>query len=57
MCIRDSVMTLSVDIGVACFRRSFFEHGEITPPYRDAAIAAMIGFLAPYAETHDANES
>ena len=51
------VMTLSVDIGVACFRRSFFEHGEITPPYRDAAIAAMIGFLAPYAETHDANES
>lgn len=50
------VMTLSVDIGVACFRRSFFEHGEITPPYRDAAIAAMIGFLAPYAEAYNASK-
>jgi len=42
--------TLSADIGTACFRRSFFEHGEITPAYRDAAIAAMTGFLAPYVE-------
>lgn len=42
------VMTLSADIGTACFRRSFFEHGEITPAYRDAAIAAMTGFLEPY---------
>lgn len=50
------VMTLSVDIGVACFRRSFFEHGEITPPYRDAAIAAMIGFLTPYAEAQSASK-
>ena len=40
--------TLATDIGVACFRRSFFEHGEITPPYRDAAVAAMTAFLAPY---------
>ncbi|HSW13629.1 MAG TPA: TetR/AcrR family transcriptional regulator [Solimonas sp.] len=40
--------TLSADIGTACFRRSFFEHGEITPEYRDAAIVAMTGFLAPY---------
>ncbi|AXQ28280.1 TetR/AcrR family transcriptional regulator [Solimonas sp. K1W22B-7] len=37
--------TLSADIGTACFRRSFFEHGEITPAYRDAAVAAMAGFL------------
>ncbi|MGH8430386.1 MAG: TetR/AcrR family transcriptional regulator [Solimonas sp.] len=42
------ITTLSVDIGVACFRRSFFEHGRITPRYRDAAVAAMTGFLAPY---------
>ncbi len=40
--------TLAADIGTACFRRSFFEHGEITPAYRDAAVAAMAGFLAPY---------
>lgn len=41
--------TLSADIGTACFRRSFFEHGEITTEYRDAAIAAMTGFLEHYA--------
>ncbi|MDM4772283.1 TetR/AcrR family transcriptional regulator [Solimonas sp. SE-A11] len=40
--------TLAADIGTACFRRSFFEYGEITPAYRDAAVAAMAGFLAPY---------
>jgi AcrR family transcriptional regulator len=44
------VTTLAADIGTACFRRSFFEHGEITPAYRDAAVAAMTGFLAPYVE-------
>lgn len=44
------IMTLSVDIGTACFRRSFFEHGTITPDYRNAAVAAMNGFLAPYVE-------
>lgn len=43
--------TLVVDIGMACFRRSFFEHGRITPAYRDAAVAAMTGFLAPYVTT------
>lgn len=42
--------TLSADIGTAVFRRSYFEHGEITPAYRDAAVAAMAGFLAPYIE-------
>ncbi|SFF55768.1 transcriptional regulator, TetR family [Fontimonas thermophila] len=41
--------TLAVDIGMACFRRSFYAHGRITPAYRNAAIAAMIGFLEPYA--------
>lgn len=45
------VLTLSVDIGTACFRRSFFETGSITPAYRDAAIAAMTGFLRPYVES------
>lgn len=44
------VTTLCADIGTAVFRRSFFEHGEITPAYRDAATAAMTGFLAPYVE-------
>lgn len=47
------VTTLSADIGTACFRRSFFEHGEITPAYRDAAVAAMIGFLEGYAKVTD----
>ncbi len=41
-------MTLAADIGTACFRRSFFEHGEITPAYRDAAVAAMTGFISAY---------
>lgn len=42
------ITTLSVDIGTACFRRSFVEHGEITPAYRDAAVTAMTAFLASY---------
>lgn len=42
------VTTLAVDIGSACLRRSYFEHGTITPPYCEAAVAAMTGFLAPY---------
>ncbi|WP_162932424.1 TetR/AcrR family transcriptional regulator [Solimonas sp. K1W22B-7] len=45
------VTTLSVDIATACFRRSFFEHGSITPAYRDAAVAAMMNFLLPYVDT------
>jgi len=44
------VTTLSVDIGMACFRRSVFEHGRIIPAYRDAAVTAMTGFLAPHVE-------
>lgn len=42
------IAALSVDIAVACLRRSFFNHGRITPAYRDAAVQAMIDFLAPY---------
>lgn len=44
------ITTLSADIGTACFRRSYFEHGRITPAYRDAAVTAMVGFLTPYVE-------
>lgn len=40
--------TLSVEIGVACFRRSYFEHGRITPAYAAAAETAMTAFLLPY---------
>jgi len=42
------VATVATDIGTACFRRSFFEHGTITPAYRDTAAAAMTRFLEPY---------
>lgn len=44
------VATLTVDIGVACFRRSVFERGNITPAYRDAASAAMVAFIQPYVD-------
>ncbi|HKY92739.1 MAG TPA: TetR/AcrR family transcriptional regulator [Nevskiaceae bacterium] len=44
------VTTLATDIGTACFRRSYFENGSITPAYRDAAVAAMIAFLEPWIE-------
>lgn len=43
------ITTLAADLGTAVFRRSYFEHGEITPPYRAAAAEAMTGFLAAYA--------
>lgn len=42
------VIVLTVDIGTACLRRSFFEHGHVTPAYCDIASKAMTGFLAPY---------
>lgn len=45
------VFTLAIDIGLACFRRSFFEHGEIRPEYKDAAVHAMRSFLQPYLES------
>jgi AcrR family transcriptional regulator len=44
------VSTLAADIGTACFRRSYFEHGEITPAYQAAAVTAMTSFLSRYVE-------
>lgn len=44
------VPTLATDIATACFRRSFFIHGKITPQYRDAAVQAMTSFIANYVE-------
>lgn len=41
------VAALAIDLGMACFRRSVFAHGTITPRYREAAASVMIGFLAP----------
>lgn len=40
------VATLAVELGVACMRRSYFEHGKVTKPYRDAAVTAMSAFLS-----------
>jgi hypothetical protein len=45
------VATLAVDMGTACFRRSYFIHGKITPPYQAAAVQAMTLFLAQYADS------
>ncbi len=44
------VATLTTDLGVTCFRRSFFEHGRITPQYKEAAITAMQSFLRNFIE-------
>lgn len=44
------VAALAIDLGMACFRRSVFAHGAITPRYREAAADVMIGFLAPFIE-------
>ncbi len=44
------VTTLAIDLGMACFRRSVFAHGEITPLYRATAADVMNAFLAPYVE-------
>lgn len=44
------VLTLSVELAVACFRRSFFEHNKVTREYRDAAVTAMTQFLEPHAQ-------
>jgi AcrR family transcriptional regulator len=51
------ITTLVADIGTACFRRSFFDHGTITPEYRDAAVTAMLGFLTPYIEVRATEKS
>lgn len=36
---------LAVEFGTASFRMSYFLHGEITPPYAQAAADVMIAFL------------
>ena len=42
------IFTLSVEMAVACYRRSVFEHGRITPAHAELAAGAMIRFLSPY---------
>ncbi|MGJ8669974.1 MAG: TetR/AcrR family transcriptional regulator [Oceanococcus sp.] len=42
------IFTLAVDMAVSCYRRSVFEHGEITPAYTALASRAMIQFLTPF---------
>ena len=44
------VAALAIDLGMACFRRSVFAHGAITPRYRDAAVDVMVDFLEPFIE-------
>jgi hypothetical protein len=44
------VAALAIDLGVACLRRAFFEHGEIVDCYRRVAAQVMITFLEPYVE-------
>jgi AcrR family transcriptional regulator len=46
--LEPDVATLVADIGLSCFRRSFLEHGYITPDYRQAAVLAMQGYLEHY---------
>lgn len=42
------VIMLTVDVGVACLRRSLIEHGCITPEYCEMASDAMTRFLRPH---------
>ncbi|WP_348674735.1 TetR/AcrR family transcriptional regulator [uncultured Abyssibacter sp.] len=42
------VSTLVADIGLTCFRRSFLDHGWITPEYQEAAVIAMQRYLEYY---------
>jgi AcrR family transcriptional regulator len=44
------VAALAIDLGMSCFRRSVFEHGSITPAYREMATRVMCSFLEPYVE-------
>jgi AcrR family transcriptional regulator len=37
---------LAVDLGTTCFRHGYLKHGRITPEYREAAAAVMIGFIS-----------
>jgi len=51
------VAALAIDLGMACFRRSVFAHGAITPRYRETAADAMIAFLEPFIEGTTASTS
>lgn len=42
------IFVLAVDMAVGCFRRSVFEHGDISPAYAELAERAMIQFLSPF---------
>lgn len=48
--IEPDVTTLAIDLGMACFRRSVFAHGEITPVYRTTTAQIMNRFLEPFVE-------
>lgn len=48
------IFTLAVEMAVACYRRSVFEHGEITPAYAELASMAMIQFLQPFLDDKQA---
>ena len=46
---RPDAATLLVELGTTCFRLSQFQHGEITPEYRDEAVHAMQAYMSRYA--------
>lgn len=39
---------LTVELGTACLRLSYFLHGKITPAYQRECAAAMIGYLSRF---------
>jgi AcrR family transcriptional regulator len=43
-----NVALLSVEIGTACLRASFFLHGKVTPEYEREAGRAMVAYLSQY---------
>jgi AcrR family transcriptional regulator len=48
------VALLSVEIGTACLRTSFFLHGKVTADYEREAAEAMIAYLSRYVATKPA---
>jgi AcrR family transcriptional regulator len=49
-----NVALLSVEIGTACLRASFFLHGRVTPEYEREAGRAMVSYLAAYVNVRPA---
>ncbi|HMJ12007.1 MAG TPA: TetR/AcrR family transcriptional regulator [Polyangiaceae bacterium] len=49
-----NVALLSVEIGTACLRASFFLHGKVTPEYQREAGKAMIAYLSQYVTARSA---